>query len=644
MDIGDIFLTLGLVTVFISIMGYILSIIKYDDKYARIGKYNLFLSFIFINLASLTLLYYLYIKDFQVLYVAMHVDKALPLLYTLTAFYAGAEGSLLLWAWIAIFFALGMYLLDKRDSLTNLSLAIYLVTILFFLIILVTETSPFKRLDFIPEDGVGLNPLLQDIGMVMHPPLLFIGYAGLAIPFSYVLAGLILRNERWIFRIRKWLIFSWIFLSQGILFGGWWSYRVLGWGGYWAWDPVENASLLPWLTSTALIHSVMIQEARRGLKTWNTLLSIFTYEFVILGTFLTRSGILASVHAFGQSQIGGHFMAFISATLIASIGVLLWRYEYVMETSIDIFEAPFSKEMTFVLNNILFIVAATTIFWGTWFPLIHEAVVGPRVMVGPTYYNTTIGPMIWLLILLMGLCIIIPWRRVSLDRLKNRLKVPVLISIVPTLILGVLGFNKPEVISTLYITILAISTTIHDFIVDYRGYHSDGRLRKFFKLLLYKRRKYGGYIIHLAMLIIVFGLIGTQFYAESYTIKLKQGDTFEISGYTIKFSGVNMNNGESKVTWVADIDVYKNGVYAGTINPRIERYVKQDMYTSRVDTYLIPELLGDLYVVFEFITDDGVASFKVEIMPLIKLLWYSGYIILIGGALALVPRRVVEKL
>lgn len=644
MDVGDIFLILSIVTMLGSIIGFILSIIRYDDKYVRTGKYNLFLSFIFVSFASLTLLYYLYIKDFQVIYVATHVDRALSLLYTLTAFYAGAEGSLLLWAWIAMFFAVGMYLLDKKDSLTYLSISIFLITVLFFLVLLVTESSPFKRLDFTPQDGLGLNPLLQDIGMVMHPPLLFIGYAGLAIPFSYVMAGLILRNERWVFRIRKWLIFPWIFLSQGILFGGWWSYRVLGWGGYWAWDPVENASLLPWLTSTALIHSVMIQEARRGLKTWNTLLSIFTYEFVILGTFLTRSGVLASVHAFGQSQIGHHFLVFITVTLIVSIGVLMWRYEYVMETSIDIFEAPFSKEVTFVLNNILFIVAATTIFWGTWFPIINEAVVGTKVMVGPTYYNTTVGPMIWLLVLLMGLCIIIPWRRVSLGRLKERLKLPALVSIIPTILLAILGYSKPEVVSTIYITVLTISTTIHDFIIDYKGYHVNSLLRRFFKLLLYKRRKYGGYIIHLSMLLIVFGLIGTQFYAESYTIKLKQGDTFEISGYTIRFNGVDINNEESKVTWIADIEVYRDGVYIGDINPRIERYLKQDIYTSRVDTYLIPELLGDLYIVFEFMTDDGVASFKVEIMPLIKLLWYSGYVILFGGALALVPRRVVEKL
>ncbi len=644
MDVGDVFLMLSGVSMFLSILGFVLSVIDPDDRYRRVGKYGLFLSFTFITLASLTLIYYLNVKDFQVLYVASHVDKSLLLLYTISGFYAGAEGSLLLWIWIAMFFAVGIYLLEKKDELNNLSLSIYLSTIFFLLILLIFESSPFVRLDFIPEDGVGLNPLLQDVGMVMHPPLLFIGYAGLAIPFSYAISGLLMRNDRWVFRIRRWLIFSWVFLSLGILFGGWWSYRVLGWGGYWAWDPVENASLLPWLTSTALIHSVMIQEARRGLKTWNTLLSIFTFEFVILGTFLTRSGVIASVHAFGQSQIGHHFLVFISVTLLTSIALVVWRYEYLMETSIDIFEAPFSKEVTFVLNNILFVVAATTIFWGTWFPMIHEAIVGTKVRVGPTYYTTTIGPMIWLLILLMGLCVIIPWRRVSPTKFTSKLKIPTLVSGFLAVVFFLMGYNKPEVISTLFVTFLGISTTVYDFIKDYKSYSVPSYFRRFVKLIVHKRRKYGGYIIHLAMLVIVFGLIGTQFYAKSYSIELRQGESYDIGDFVIRFDGVESNELEGKVIWTAKVSVYKGGKFIAPMEPRIERFLKFDQYTSRVDTYTIPEIVGDLYIVFEFLTDDGVGRFKVEIMPLVKLLWYSGYIILVGGILALMPRKVVEKI
>ena len=644
MDLGDFFSIASALTMGIAVLGYLLAVIHEEERYERLANVNLWFSFIFINLASITLIYYLYTMDFQVLYVASHTDRSLPLFYRLSAFYAGAEGSLLLWVWIAMFYAVSMNLLDRKDRLSNLAKAIYLMNSLFLLVLMILASNPFVRLDFVPPDGLGLNPLLQDVGMVMHPPLLFIGYAGLAIPFSYAIAGLILRNERWVFRIRRWLIFSWIFLSQGILFGAWWSYRVLGWGGYWAWDPVENASLLPWLTATALLHSVMIQEARRGLKTWNTLLSIFTFEFVILGTFMTRSGVIASVHAFGQSEVGHHFLVYIVLTLFASIALVIWRYEYLMETSIDIFEAPFSKEMTFLLNNILFMVAATTIFWGTWFPMIHEAVVGTKVRVGPMYYDTIIGPMIWLLILLMGICTAIPWRRASVSGLKDKLKIPALISLVVTLAAYILGYRRPEVFTTVYITVLAITVTVYDFINEYVKFNVDNPVRRFFKLILYKRRKYGGYLIHIAMFLIVFGLLGTQFYMDSYSIKLKPGESYDLGDYIITFNGIDNYREEGKIVWTANIAVYKGGKLVDVMQPKLEKFIKNDQVTPRVDTYMIPEIIGDLYIVFEFLSEDGTASFKVEIMPLVKLLWYSGYILLLGGIVALMPRRVVEKI
>jgi len=644
MDVGEIFLVLGSISMLASIASFLKASYERDEYYISLGKYLLVATFIFINLASFTLLYYFYIKDFQVLYVAKHVDKALPLLYTLSAFYAGAEGSLLLWVWIAMYFALGMFLFDKKDPLSLISLSIYLMTTFFLLFLVLTESNPFVRLDFTPEDGLGLNPLLQDIGMVMHPPLLFVGYAGLAIPFAYAMAGLILQNDRWVFRIRRWTIFSWLFLSYGILFGGWWSYRVLGWGGYWAWDPVENASLLPWLTSTALIHSVMIQEARRGLKTWNTLLSIFTYEFVILGTFLTRSGVLASVHAFGQSAVGHHFLTYLAAVMVISVTVVFWRYDYLMETSIDIFEAPLSKEMTFLMNNILFMVSATTIFWGTWFPMIHEAVVGSKVSVGPIYYNTIMGPMIWLIILLMGICVVFPWRRTSGKLILERLKVPALASLFLTGVMYLIGFRRFEAYTTLYITNLAIITTIQDFILEIRRGGKSGILRRALKLIVHKRRKYGGYIIHLAMFMMVFGLVGTQFYMETYSIQLSEGESYDIGNYVIVYRGAETISSETKVVWIATVDIYRDGVKLGEAHPKIIKSLKNNQITYRVDTYYIQSIIGDLYFVFEFIGDQGAAGFKVEIMPLIKLLWYSGYVMTLGVALALLPRGVVEKI
>lgn len=409
-------------------------IIEYGRKYVP-------LICVFLSFTSLWLFYLLLTRDFQTAYVAYYTSRDLSLFYTISAFWAGQQGSLLLWAWFLSIFVTIVALTDKKyDRITQHATSILLMILSFFLLVLTTASNPFEKLGFTPVDGVGLNPLLQDPGMWIHPPTTFLGYAGFTVPFAFAMAGLLTENDNWVYRVRGWTLFSWIFLGIGIGLGGWWSYHVLGWGGYWAWDPVENASLMPWLTGTAFLHSIMIQEGKRGMKVWNMLLIIFTFTLVIYATLLTRSGILQSVHAFGESPIVPYFTGFILTMLGASLILLIKKSQFLR--SENIFEAYLSKETSFLFNNLIFIVLALVVFLGTTFPLLSEALRGYQVSVGPGYFNQTFLPLAALLVLLAGICPLIAWRKASVASLKKNFTYPSILTAVVTAGAYILGVKR----------------------------------------------------------------------------------------------------------------------------------------------------------------------------------------------------------
>ncbi len=507
----------------------------------------------------------------------------------------------------------------------------------FFLFILIGFLNPFERLDFVPIDGQGLNPLLQNIGMVFHPPTLFIGYAGLAIPFAFAISGLLSDNEGWIHRVRKWTLFSWLFLGLGVIMGGWWAYVILGWGGYWAWDPVENASLLPWLTSTAFLHSIMIQETKRGMKLWNILLIVLTFEFVIFGTFLTRSGILSSVHAFAGTKIGPYFIAYMISMLIFSLAVVAMKYDQIK--SRDIFESAVSKETTFLINNLLFVVSAFTIFWGTIFPIISEWIKGVQVGVGPEFYNQIQAPIGIFLLILVGLCVLVPWRRFSLDGFKKTFKYPFILSVIPVIPLLFLGYFDSYIIFTIFFVFFAVLTHFQDFYYDYGKLKKQNEGSSIIRLILKKRRKYGGYITHFSIFLIFIGIAFSSMYEEKHSFSLTRGEHTKIGKHTFMFVDNNFEQHANKMVWTIELDIRENENLIGKARPTYSEFLNPKQYNFNPD--IVSTFSKDIYVILEGITDNG-ASFVVRFLPLISLIWMGGFLMTLGIIIALLPKRFVE--
>ncbi|NIN51958.1 MAG: heme lyase CcmF/NrfE family subunit [Nitrososphaeria archaeon] len=638
MDAGYLILLFALIYAIFSIIGFISGNRRKSERDIKYAKWSIAATCLLLTASAITMFFYLFTHDFRVAYVAMHTDRNLSLVYTVSAFWAGSAGSLLLWAWFLSLFNLGVMLKEKNDTTTHYALAILQSIQVFFIFTLISVSNPFERLDFTPLDGVGLNPLLKDPGMVVHPPTLFIGYAGLLIPFAYALSGILLNDERWILRVRKWTLSSWLFLSLGIFLGGWWSYTVLGWGGYWAWDAVENASLLPWLTSTAFLHSVMIQQVKRGMRLWNILLCVLTFEFIMFGTFVTRSGIISSVHAFGLSALGPYFIAYMLVMLLFSLGVMFTRYGQLR--SRNIFESVASKETTFLLNNLIFVMSAFTIWWGVIYPLVHETIQGVKISVGPGFYNQTQAPLYLLLIILMGFCVVIPWRRASPGELTRKLRYPMAVTIASVTVTAALGLINVYTLIGSASLVFASTSMVQEYVLDYGFIRREERsnlLKSFIRPISKRRRRYGGYIVHIAVIVICFGIIGTMLHAETYSLTLQRGQSATISGYTFSLQDNDFRMEEEKRVWTIQLGIQQEGRYLGTATPAVEQYLRDEQFLGKVD--ILGTTLQDIYVILEGIDQEGTADINVKFMPLVGFIWAGGIILTVGVIIALFPRR-----
>jgi len=608
-----------------------------DAKLLKKAEDSVNFSTLFITVSSVILFYYFLTDNFAIKYVASHSSSDLSVFYKLSAFWAGSEGSLLLWAWILSLLIVAFIKLEKKDILTAYAFLILLIILNFFLIVLIYYLNPFKVLEFVPSRGFGLNPLLQTHEMAFHPPTLFIGYAGAAIPFALALAGVYLSEGGWVFRARKWILFSWIWLTAGIVMGAFWAYRILGWGGFWGWDPVENASLLPWLTLTALMHSIMIQEARQGMKLWNILLAFATFEFVILGTYITRSGVINSVHAFGQSVLSAPFSFFLLATFGATISIINERREYIKSS--DVIENAISKEATFLLNNLLFVAFAFSVFWGTIFPMISEAAVGYKATIGPKYYNQIASPLAFSLIVLIGLCVAIAWRRGNKKDIKMMLLILLIVFITSLSVGWIFGISIPGILA-FTLSIFSIIMQVSKYIGDTKAFRKEYGVMSFFKIILRKRRRYGGYTVHLGAILIFMGVVGTWAYSADYDLKLTDDSPYTIKDYTFVYRGLEVMNYPSKSVIEAKIEVLRDGKPLKMANPKIEKYFTENQENTRVA--IIHEPLQDIYLILER-TNENVAFLKVKFNPLINLIWIGSIIMILGGTLALLPRRFVIK-
>ena len=576
--------------------------------------------------------------DFSLAYVTSYSSRKLSVAYKVAALYGGQDGSLLFWIFLLAVFVVIVARQNRRRyrELMPYVIAISMTVAVFFLTVLVFFANPFERLSFPPPDGRGLNPLLQNPGMFFHPPTLYIGYVGFTIPFAFALSALITGRlgTEWITSTRRWTIFAWFFLTLGNMFGAWWAYRILGWGGYWAWDPVENASFLPWLTGTAYLHSVMIQEKKGMLKVWNIVLVILTFALSIFGTFLTRSGVLSSVHTFAESSLGPLFLGFLGLILIVSFGFLFLRLpELKSQHELD---ALLSRESSFLVNNLLFLGIAFTTLWGTIFPLIAEAVRGVKVTVGPPFYNQVIVPIGLTLLLVTGICPLIAWRRASWANFKRNFLPPFLFSLIGLIFLFVLGMQRPLVLFTFFLLLFVASAIGLEF---YRGARARRRIigvnfsRALGGLVWRNKRRYGGYIIHLGVLLLVLAIAGGAFQVEREA-HLQVGEAIELGRYRLKYEGpLAFERGDTMVVG-ARIAVSNAGKPLAVLVP--EKRLHEGSDQPHTMAAILSSLKEDLYIILASVDDHGIAV-RALINPLMIWMWIGSYVIGLGTLVVMWP-------
>jgi cytochrome c-type biogenesis protein CcmF len=644
MEFGETLLTIALILCIYAAIAHILGIWKKKNELFDSARAAILLIGVLLTIASIWLFNLFITRNFQYEYVAMYSSLDLPKLYTIAAFWAGADGSLLLWAWlISLYIAIIAIRGKSYDTLIKHAMLVILPTLGYLIYMLLTVSRPFKMLDFMPVDGNGLNPLLQDPGMLFHPPTLFWGYAGVLIPFALMIAGIYLSDETWIYRARRWALWAWLGLALGNMFGSYWAYTVLNWGGFWGWDPVENASFLPFLTMTAFYHSTMIQERKGGMKIWNIFLILFTWELVFYGTLLTRSGIIASVHTFGQSVTAPYYINYMIVVFAATILLVAWKYDSIK--SKKILESFVSREGSFLYNNWIFIVSAASILWGTTYPLLSEAFRGYKVMVGPSFYNQVNVPLGIALLFLMAICPLIGWRKASLSNLKRNFSRPLLLAAGAMVIAFAVGIRDFYALFVAVAgSVLVISThliAISRMVTKQKKTEDKGFPKNLSLAFWNNRRTFGGYLCHIAILMIIVSAAGAVVYEKAETFNMRVGGTYSVGDYEFKLTKIDQYDENNKQVSAALFDVYKNGKLVLTDSSALMyHYLKQDNTNVKPMAYRVG--IDDLYFSAQAITSNS-ATVKLKVMPLMFLMWIGGFHVLISGILISLSTKVAVR-
>lgn len=648
-EIGYTSLALGLLVCIYTVAAYIVGQKASYPGLVDSARNGVLVAFGLVSLAAVALLYALVTHDFQVEYVARYTSSDLPLIYVLSAFWAGNAGSLLFWGWLLSLFATVVVLQNRsrNKELMPYALSIIMATQAFFLILIVFLSNPFEKLPSALTEGMGLNPLLQNPGMIIHPPALLAGYAIFTIPFAFAMAALLSRRlgDDWIRSVRRWTLLGWLLLGLGNLLGAQWAYVELGWGGYWAWDPVENAGLMPWLVGTAFLHSVMIQKRRGMLKVWNMVLIILTFNLSIFGTFLTRSGVLSSVHTFADSAMGPFFLGFIGVALLGSLLLLIYRRDDLKsENELD---SLVSRESTFLFNNLLLVGATLAIFVGTIFPLVSEAVRGVKVSVSAPFFNQVVGPIFLAIILLTGICPLIGWRRASTNNLMRNFLYPLVAALIIGVGLFVSGIREWYALVIFPLCGFVLSTILLEWFRGVRARHrmrAENYLKALLGLVWGNKPRYGGYIVHIAILLIAVGIVGSSFYQVEEEAILERGESMSIKNYTLTYEETDYYQTQSKEVVAATLSVYNGEELIDTVTP--EKYF-HNVYEQPVTEVAIRSTLKeDLYVILGGTVEDfrlnlagGPAHFTVIVNPLVSWIWIGAGVFLLGSAIAFWPDR-----
>ncbi len=594
-------------------------------------------------IATIALLHSLINLDFSLKYVALNTSTDLATIYRFTSLWAGQAGSILLWCLVLSFYTAVVVLQSRKKDrqLMPYVLSTLAAVSIFFIFIIAFVESPFEKLSFIPKEGRGLNPILQNAYMAIHPLTLYIGYVGVTVPFAFGMGALLSGKlgDEWIRYSRKWALFAWTFLGIGLLLGARWAYLELGWGGYWAWDPVENAAFMPWLAATAFIHSVMIQEKKGMLKKWNMALIILTFFLAIFGTFITRSGIISSVHSFAQSDIGPLFLGFIAFILLFSFGMFLYRIKD-LEAE-NRFDSILSRESAFIFNNLLFLGAAFAVFLGTIFPILSEALTGNKILVGPPYFNRVNVPIALVLIMLMGIGPLISWRKASFKNLLKNFLYPLLLGIFTVIVLLALGMKNITALIAFAFCAFVTGTVFTEFIRGtwVRMRRGENFLTAFMRLVSRNKRRYGGYIVHIGVVLIVIGVTASSVFVTEKQATLHKGESMELRGYSLRFDGLKQYTTDAKNATVANLTLFEGGREIDTIAPEknIYKYEGNREINQETEVALRSTYKDDLYVILSSFNADGSATIRAMINPMVNWIWAGGIVLLLGAIVTMWP-------
>jgi cytochrome c-type biogenesis protein CcmF len=641
-DIGAIALRLALVVAVYAAMIAFLGGWRQKAPWVRSAERAVYAVFALVSIAMVVMLYALTTHDFNIQYVARVSNRAMPMLYTMAALWGGQEGSLLLWLWLLVLYSA---LVVKQNQYRNREFIPYaiptlMVTAILFLSLLVFSEDPFHRLPQTPLDGQGLNPLLQNPLMVIHPPNLYLGFVGYAVPFAFAIGALVSGrlDSQWIRSVRRWTIVAWLFNTIGVILGGQWAYVELGWGGYWAWDPVENASLMPWLTATAFLHSIMIQEKKGMLKVWNMSLVILTYALSIFGTFLTRSGIISSVHAFAESDIGSYFLIYLGLILVVAVGLVIKRLPQLQ--SDHRLESTLSRESSFLFNNLFLVGMMFAVLWGTMFPVLSEAIRGVKISVAAPFFNQVNVPLGLALLFLAGVCPLIAWRKASTRNLSRNFLYPLAWSFLVTAVLYVSGVRHVVALISLSICGFVLGTIVFEFYRGTRARRSSqggSVLRALMSLVQRNRRRYGGYIIHLGVVLAFVGITGSSAYQIEKDIVLRPGQRADVGQFTLQYDHLEPLVMPTYEGFIATIRVFRGDDLLSILKPEKRLYFVQNQPTTEVA--LRTSLWEDLYVILAGFESSRIATFKVFVNPLVAWLWMGGLVMVIGTIIAIWPER-----
>ena len=620
-----------------------LGVRRNSDRLVQASFAAVYTSFALLTIATAAMVYGLVTHDFSISYVSQVGSRATPLFYTVISLWGALEGSILFWAWVLAMYGAAVVWLNRRHPgpLIPYTAATMMAVSIFFGILLRGPANPFREVFPVPLDGPGPNPLLQNhLLMGVHPPLLYLGYVGLTVPFSFAVGAALssqLGSSEWLRLSRRWTMVSWMFLTAAIIAGMWWSYEVLGWGGYWAWDPVENASFMPWLTATAFLHSAILQERRGMLKLWNLNLIVTTFVLTILGTFLTRSGVLSSVHAFTTGTIGYYFLAFIAIVILFAFALVAGNTES-LRTRGNL-DAVLSRDTIFLLNNLFLTAFTFTVLLGTLYPLVAEAVRGVKVSVGAPFFNKMTLPLCASLLFLMGVGPALPWRQATPEQAKRKLTLPTISAVVVAVISIALGTRQPYAVLAFAFGAFALTANLGEYALAVnarRRTHPESYLVALTRLIRGNQRRYGGYLAHIGVVITAVAIAASSAFRSEYDATVRPGQIMNAGSFAVRLDQLWARDEPHRTVVGASLTILRDGQTVGEMQPRTNFYALQQDPVPTPAVRSRPA--GDLYInLMAFAEDGSTATLRVIVEPLVPWIWFGGGVICTGALISMLP-------